>query len=149
MTLDSGIDQFPFSKIPPIWFVHRREYLETHYQDLVSLKDKLSRFAGGQNVLAILHAAESLDKLNELIEAMEKTFESHLLPFVEQYNPYHKYDLKRIKELSRETSNHLQALAVQMSWGNSYEKQAQQIKRNLYPLMELVGDILAWLERVI
>ena len=149
MTLNSGMNQFPFSNLPPIWFVHRREYLETHYQELVSLRDKLSRFAGGQNILAILNAAESLDQLNGLVEAMQRTFESHLLPFVEQYNPYHKHDLMRIEELASETSSHLRAMAAQISWGDSSEKQAQQIKRNLYPLMELVGEILAWLERAI
>ena len=141
------MNNFPFQHIPPGWFIRRREYLETYYQELSILKDKVARFASSQNVVAVLNAVESLNQLNKQIQTMEDNLESNLRDPSEKYDLYNKGDLRRIRELSTATSAQLEAIAGKISWGMSADSQISQVTRNLYPLLRLIQDTLNWLEQ--
>jgi hypothetical protein len=143
----NNMNSFPFSHMPTIWFVSRRENLETFHQELSNLRDKVTRFAGGQNVIAMLEAAESLKQLNEQVRSMEEIFESNLSPYIDEYDPYNKNNLRRIRELASSISSHLETIAEQVSWGIKADAQIAQVKRNLYPLLRGLEDTLEWLER--
>lgn len=143
----NDMNSFLFSRIPAMWFVSRREQLETHYQELFNLHTKMTKFVGGQNVEAMLGAAKSLEKLNEQIRGMEETFESYLEEVDDNDHMYNNNDFRRIRELASSTSSSLEAIAGQISWGLRADTQTSQVKRNLYPLLELMKDTLQWLER--
>ena len=147
MYMSHNMNSFPFSQIPQVWFVSRREHLETYHHELLNLRDKVTRFASAQNVVAVLKAAQSLDRLNEQIHTMEETFKAHLSPYVDEYDSYNKNDLVRIAELSTSISSNLETIARQISWGMTADLQISQVKRNLYLLLELIEDTLKWLEQ--
>jgi hypothetical protein len=139
----------PHNNIPPIWFIHRREHIETHFYALESLRDKLDRVASGDNVLPILEAVDSLQELYSQVDSMQANLDEYLSPLVNEYNPNHRNELGRIKELARSTASQLEAIAQQISWGLPLDKQTLQVKRNLNPLINLTGKILTWLEKAI
>lgn len=143
------MDNYPINNIPQIWFVHRREYLETHFIALNELQKKLLKFSGGNNVISILRAAETLNQLSAQIEAMEETLEANLSPLSSAYDPYNRNKLTRIRNLAENTALQLETIAKQLSWGRSPDQQISKVKRNLYPLIQLVDAILIWLEGVI
>jgi hypothetical protein len=147
MYLSSSMNNFPFQNIPPSWFVQRREHLETYYQELSILKDKVSRFASSQNVVAVLNAAEALNQLTRQIQNMEDHLESNLIERSEGFDFYNRGDLRRIRELSIATSTQLEAIAGEIGWGMSADTQISQVTRNLYPLLRLIQDTLRWLEQ--
>jgi len=147
MYASNNMNSFPFSHIPTIWFVSRRENLETYHQELSNLRDKVTRLAGGQNVVAVLEAAESLQQLSEQIQSMEEMFESNLSPYIDEYDPYNKNNLRRIRELASSISSNLETIARQVSWGMRADTQIGQVKRNLHPLLRGLEDTLEWLER--
>ena len=142
----SGMNNFPFRHVPPGWFIRRREYLETYFQELAILKDRVTRFASNQNVVAVLNAAEALNQLTKLIQAMEDHLESNLPALSDSYEFYNRGDLRRIRELSIATATELEAIAGRISWGKSADPQISQVTRNLYPLLRLIQDTLQWLE---
>ncbi len=148
MSLANSMNNFPIKRIPQIWFLSRREHLETHYQTLADLQNRLIRLTGSQNISAVLEAAESVDQLIGQIKIIEDEFESHLLA-TDDYDPYNRNNLRRIKELAFSTSNQLESIARQISWGLSYDRQVGQVRRNLYPLTELLATILKWLEQAV
>jgi len=147
MYFSNPMNSSPFQRIPPGWFIQRREHLETYYQELSVLKHKISRFSSHQNIPAALNAAKSLEQLNKQIETMEKTLESKLPDLSGEEDFYNKGDLRRIKELCIATSIQLKAIAGQISWGMSTDSQISQVTRNLYPLLDLIQDTLDWLEQ--
>ena len=143
----NNMNSFPFRQIPAVWFISRREHLETYHQELSNLRDQVTKLAGRQNIVAVLEACESLKQLNEYVRCMEEMFESKLTPYIDEYDPYNRNNLRRIRELALSTSDYLQTIARQMSWRAPYEKQIVQVRRNLYPLLELLETVLEWLER--
>lgn len=144
---NSDMNNSSFSRIPQLWFVQRREYLETSYQEILNLSNKIAGLSCGNNVVRILDAADLLHELNSQIDIMESTFSAYLSPLTDEYDPYNKYELQRIKELSISTANHLNALARQMSWGAPSEKIVSQVKRNLNPLTKLIRKTLTWIDK--
>jgi hypothetical protein len=147
MNVSSGMENFPFRQLPPGWYIRRREYLETYYQELSTLKDKVSRFASNQNIVAVLDAAEALNQLNIQIQSMEDNLESSLPDRTDKYDVYNRGDLRRIRELSTATSAQLEAIAGKISWGMPADPQISQVTRNLNPLLRLLQETLKWLER--
>jgi hypothetical protein len=147
MYTSNNMNSFPFSRIPTIWFVSRREDLETYHEEFSSLREKVTRFAGGQNVVAVLESAESLQHLIEQVHSMEEMFESNLSPYVDEYDPYNKNNLRRIRELALSISSNLETIARQVSWGMRADAQIGQVRRNLYPLLRGLEDTLEWLEQ--
>ena len=143
----NNMNSFPFRHIPTIWFVSRRENLETYHQELSNLRDRVTKLAGGQNVVAVLEAAESLRQLNEQVRNMEETFELHLSPYINEYDPYNKNNLRRIQELASSICSNLETIAGRISWGMKADMQIIQVKRNLYPLLRGLEDTLEWLEQ--
>ena len=147
MLFPSNMNNFPFRQMPAAWFVRRREHLETYYQELSILKDKVTRFASNQNVVAVLNAVESLNQLNKQIETMEDHLISNLRDPFDEYDCQNMGDLRRIRELSTATSTELEAIAGNMSWGMQADSQISQVTSNLYPLLNLIEDTLNWLEQ--
>jgi len=148
MSLTNSMNNFPIKHIPQVWFLSRREHLETHYETLSNLQDGLLRFTGSQNIMAVLEAAESLNQLIGQIRIMEEEFEPHFST-TDDYDPYNKNNLRRIKELASSTGIQLESIARQISWGISYDKQVGQVRRNLPPLTKLIEIILKWIEQSI
>ncbi|MEW5941041.1 MAG: hypothetical protein AB1750_15345 [Chloroflexota bacterium] len=136
-----------FNNIPPIWFVRRREYLETSYQEITALSKKISRLSNGNNAARILDAADLLLELNSQIDLIVNTFHTYTSSAARDYDPYNSYELQRIKELSTSTANHLNALARQVSWGAPSEKIVSQVQRNLNPLINLIQKTLIWIDQ--
>ncbi len=147
MYLSNGMNNFPFQHIPPGWFIRRREHLETYYHELTNLKDKVTRFASHQNVVALLNAVESLNQLDKQIEAMADHLASNLRDPSDAYDCHNMGDLRRIRELSTATSTELEAIAGKISWGIEADSQISQVTRNLYPLLNLIEETLNWLEQ--
>lgn len=110
----SDMSNPPFNNIPPIWFVRRREYLETSFQEILNLREKLTMFSGGNNVIKILDGVELLRELYSQVDEMESTISANKSHSISEHNTYNKYELQRIKELSSSTANHLDALARQI-----------------------------------
>lgn len=146
MLSSNGMNSSQFRSIPQIWFVRRREYLETHYQEVLTLRDKITPLSVGQNIIKIQAAAESLRELNSQIDLMDQTFGVYASLLIDEYDPYNRYELQRIKELTIATANHLDALAKQLSWGGAPESTVSQVKRNLIPLIKLIERTLNWIE---
>jgi hypothetical protein len=149
MYLSGDMSNLPHNNIPLIWFIHRREHIETHCNALASLRDKLDRVAGGGNVLPILEAVDSLQELYSQVDSMQANLDDYLSPIENEYNPYNRNELGRIKELALSTANQLEAIAQRISWGLPLDKHTLQVKRNLNPLISLTGKILFWLEQAI
>jgi len=147
MYLSNNMNSFPFSHIPAVWFISRRENLETYYQEISRLRDKVTSLSGGQNVVAILEAAETMKQLYEQICRMEEIFEENLSPYIDEFDPYNKNNLRRIAELAKSLSASFETIARQVSWGLRVDNSVMQIKRNIQPLLRGLEDILEWLER--
>lgn len=144
----SDMNNSSLGRIPQIWFVQRRETLETSFQEILVLSDKIGGLSSGNNVARILDAADVLHELHSQIDAMESTFRSYGSPLTNEYDPYNKYELQRIKELSKSTANQLNALAREVSWGAPTEKIVSQVKRNLNPLIRLIQKTLSWIDQL-
>lgn len=142
-----SMSNYPLRNIPQVWYVRRREHLETYYSALMELQTKLTKFAGGKNIVAVLEAAESLEQLVQQISQMDEMLAKNISPLSDEYNPYNRNELRRIKDLASSTSVQLETIAKQISWGMPAERQLSQVNRNLYPLIQLVEKILNWLER--
>ncbi|MEJ5200859.1 MAG: hypothetical protein WHV66_01385 [Anaerolineales bacterium] len=138
--------QFP-KGIPSIWFVHRREYLETYSDSLNDLHQRLTRVSGVNNLISIKQAVELLNELYGCAEAMVDTLANYEEPLASHYNSYKLKELRRIQELSLSTSSQLSVVAKQIGWGMPFDRQLTQAKRNLYPLMKLVDETLSWLKQ--
>ena len=132
--------------IPLVWFVSRREHLETYQESLSNIYEKLTKISGVNNLNSLLQAIKLLNHVNEFLSEMTFTLEHQANLAQDEYNPYKVNELKRAQEIASVTSGNLQALVRQVSWGHPFHDQVVNVKRNIFPLIKIIGEILDWLK---
>jgi hypothetical protein len=149
MHVSGNMDNHPYRNLPPLWYIRRREHIETHFQALATLRDDLDLLVGGEAIAPILDAVDALRDLYAQVDSMQVTLDRCISTTVIGYNPHNRNELGRIKELVLATASHLESMAQQISWGYDEHGRALAVKRNLNPLIDLTGKVLIWLEQAI
>ena len=132
----------------PGWFAHGREHLEAYYHEMADLHQSIHTISSSEDLEAILGAAESLSCLSKHVEGMRspKWFESRT---AQKEAAFPRTEVLRIEELALATSQQLEMIADQMSWGESTERQFVQVNRNLPHIVHLLEQTLSWLDKEI
>ena len=127
-------------------YAWRREYLETHLSAIDELEHV--RIAGLDDLDIILEAAACFHEIPKHIAALEELAETDLSPQLQEH-PYPQNEFKRIRELAVSTASQLEKVADQISWGRPPDRQFAQVRRNLYPMRQLMTKTIVWLNGMV
>lgn len=128
--------------------IQGREYLETSYLEISKFQQNLD-MSFVNDLEEVIDAASSFNELAIQVSSLINLFElkNYGLFFLKSQQQFN--GLRRILELSTASSSQLEEMVDEVCWGKPIGAQVEQLEQNIYPLKQLLGDTVNWLNFII